>query len=146
MGCWDIAEDRIEITPKVNDALIREFIEFSIISCPVRYCTEKFPNPWFFDAENRLICCSGKFGEPYIWYEHLKKYFFRPRGYKLPDEITILAEYESNMWEIAEERAEEFNQWLDRRDELMKGIYEYESLFSFTGMRPGRGPLPAGFR
>ena len=35
MGCWMMAEDRIEIVPGANDALIREFIEFSIISCLV---------------------------------------------------------------------------------------------------------------
>ena len=38
MGCWMMAEDRIEIVPGANDALIREFIEFSIISCPVEFC------------------------------------------------------------------------------------------------------------
>ena len=47
MGCWMMAKDRIELTPEVDDAFIREFIEFSIISCPKKYCTEKFANCWF---------------------------------------------------------------------------------------------------
>ena len=55
-----MAEDKIEVVPAVDDRFIREFIEFSIISCPVEYCREKFVNPWFFDSENKLVCVSGK--------------------------------------------------------------------------------------
>ena len=78
MGLWLMAEEKIDVVPAVDDRFIREFVEFSIISCPVEYCTEKFANPWYFDSENKLACVSGKFAEPGIWYRHLKKYLFDP--------------------------------------------------------------------
>ena len=146
LGCWMIAKDRIKVTPKVDDALIREFIEFSIISCPQEYCTEKFSNCWFFDSENRLVSGSGKFAEPSVWYRHLKKYFFEPRGYEVPDqdEITFLGEGEPGMWELEEERAQEYKEWLKRKEKFMDYIPDYGSLYSFNKRQSGIPPLPAG--
>ena len=145
LGCWLIVKDKIKIEPEVDDELIREFIEFSIRSCPKDYCTEKFENPWFFDSENRLVCSYGKFAEPCVWYRHLKKYFFTPRGYKIPDEdeITILGECDIGFTELEEERMHDYKQWLNRREVLSSSISEYGSLCSFTKRQSGIPPLPA---
>ena len=105
MGLWLMAEDKIEVVPAVDDKFIREFVEFSIISCPVEYCTEKFANPWFFDSENKLACVSGKFAEPEIWYRHLKMYLFDRWGYKVPDEISIIADYDKGFWKNDRKRS-----------------------------------------
>ena len=147
MGCWMMAEDRIGITPEVNDRLIREFIEFSIISCPVEYCTEKFANPWFFDSENKLVCIAGKFAEAGIWYDHLKQYFFERWGYKVPDEISIIGEGDEGFWELAEIRAKEYKEWKIRSEKIieMDGFFGYDSLFSFTKKQSTLPPLPMGF-
>ena len=51
MGLWLMAEDKIEVVPAVDDKFIREFIEFSIISCPTEYCREKFANPIIADYD-----------------------------------------------------------------------------------------------
>ena len=147
MGCWMMAEDRIEIVPGANDALIREFIEFSIISCPVEFCTEKFANPWFFDSENKLVCTAGKFAEAGIWYDHLKQHFFKRWGYKVPDEISIIGEGDEGFWELAEIRAKERKEWKIRSEKIieMDGFFGYDSLFSFTKKQRSLPPLPMGF-
>ncbi len=147
MGCWMMAEDRIEIVPGANDALIREFIEFSIISCPVEFCTEKFANPWFFDSENKLVCVAGKFAEAEVWYDHLKQHFFKRWGYKVPDEISIIGEGDEGFWELAEARAKEYKEWKIRSDKIMEmdGFFGYDSLFSFTKKQSTLPPLPMGF-
>ena len=114
MGLWMTAEDRIIVSPAVDDHLIKEFVIFSDISCPKSYCREKFGNPWFFDEENRLICHAGKFAEPPIWYKHLRKYFFRPYGYYLPDYIHIVGEGEPGYETIERLRNEEYLKWRER--------------------------------
>ena len=145
MGLWLMAEDKIEVVPAVDDKFIREFVEFSIISCPVEYCTEKFANPWFFDSENKLACVSGKFAEPEIWYRHLKMYLFDRWGYKVPDEISIIADYDKGFWELAEIRAAEYEEWKKRSEAIMDGNHGYDSLFSFTRLQRTLPPLPRGF-
>jgi len=145
MGCWGMAKDRIEVKPGVNDALIKEFIEFSIISCPEEYCREKFANPWFFDSENKLVCHSGKFAEDEIWYRHLKKYFFRPRGYKVPDEISHIGDCDIGFWDLAKIRAGEYEEWKKRTTKIVESLNDYDTLFSYTGMDGGSAPLPRGF-
>ena len=145
MGLWLMAEDKIEVVPAVDDKFIREFIEFSIISCPTEYCREKFANPWYFDSENRLACVSGKFAEPEVWYDHLKKYLFDPWGYKIPDEISIIADYDKGFWELAEVRAAEYKKWKERSEVIMDGNHGLDSLFSFTRTQRTLPPLPRGF-
>ena len=141
-----MAEDKIEVVPAVDDRFIKEFIEFSIISCPVEYCREKFINPWFFDSENKLACVSGKFAEPGIWYRHLKMYLFDPWGYRIPDEIYVMGEDEKGFWELAEIRAAEYKKWKERSEAIMDGFHGYDSLFSFTRTQSTLPPLPRGFK
>ncbi len=145
MGCWMMAKDRIELTPEVDDAFIREFIEFSIISCPKKYCTEKFANCWFFDSENRLVCKAGKFAEPGIWYKHLKKYLFKPWRFVVPDKISIIGEGDEGFWELAEDRSKEYEEWMIRRDKILDSISEYDTLFSFMRKQGFCPPLPSGY-
>ena len=140
MGLWLMAEEKIDVVPAVDDRFIREFVEFSIISCPVEYCTEKFANPWYFDSENKLACVSGKFAEPGIWYRHLKKYLFDRWGYKVPDEISIIGEDEKGFWELAK-----YEEWKKRSEAIMDGNYGYDSLFSFTRLQRTLPPLPRCF-
>lgn len=75
MGVWMIGKGDISINPPVDEELIKEYIQFSKRYIPEEYRDEWFPNPWFFDENNKLISIAGKFAEPSIWYRHIKKEF-----------------------------------------------------------------------
>lgn len=108
MGTWYGARGRLTVQPEPDEALMREFAQFNLMSCPKDYHLEKFANSWFFDAEKRLASIAGKFMEPKIWYEHMKKYFFEPRGYELVGDPEFIWEMDPGFWEWAEEIQEEF--------------------------------------
>ncbi|HKM35295.1 MAG TPA: hypothetical protein VJY54_11210 [Lachnospiraceae bacterium] len=119
MGVWLSAKGELEVTPAVDDELIRDFIHFSEYTCPDKYWDEKFINTWFFNSENKLICHEGKFAEPSIWYEHLRKNFFEPRGYSLIGDPQIIGECDEGFQELVSEREVEYQVWKQRK-ELLK--------------------------
>lgn len=123
MGVWISAKGKYEINPPVDDNLIREYIEFSEQTCPDSYANEKFFNVWFFDQENRLMCHAGKFAEPSVWIDHIREYFFEPRGYELLGDVEIIGECDDEwfgrFWEFEKSKEDEYNIWRERKTELM---------------------------
>ena len=61
MSVWMIGTGNITIKPKVDETLIKEYIQFSKSCFPEEYGDENFANTWFFDEENKLFSISGKF-------------------------------------------------------------------------------------
>ena len=121
MGCWMGALGKLTIIPEPGNELIMEYAEFSKSACPKDYHEEEiFSNPWYFDEENRLASCVGKFAEPSVWYQFLKEDFFEPRGYQLCGDPTFIGEEELNFWEIGEKRYLEWKMCEKRMDELKK--------------------------
>ena len=47
MGVWMIGKGNISIKPQVDEALIKEYIEFSKECFPKEYERENFSNTWF---------------------------------------------------------------------------------------------------
>lgn len=92
MGTYMMSRDEIELNVEVNERLIEDYIIFSELTCPEDYRREKFPNTWFFNRERKLVSLAGKFAEASIWYDHLRDYFFEPRGIHLPEKVAILAD------------------------------------------------------
>ncbi len=121
MGCWMGALGKLTIIPEPGNELIMEYAEFSKSACPKDYHEEEiFSNPWYFDEENRLASCVGKFAEPSVWYQFLKEDFFEPRGYQLCGDPMFIGEEELNFWEIGEKRYLEWKMCEKRMDELKK--------------------------
>lgn len=111
MGCWMGALGRLTIIPEPGNELIIEYADFSKHACPEIYQEEFFPNPWYFDGENRLASLVGKFAEPSVWYHFLKEEFFEPRGYQLCGDPLFIGEEEPNFWELEENRYQEWKTW-----------------------------------
>lgn len=117
MGVWMRARGRLKIVPEPTEQMIKEYRVFSHYSIPDSYRPdEPFPNTWFFDNEKRLACLPGKFAEPSIWLDHLTKWFFDPRGYKLEGDPEIIDECDEGFWDtqINAELSKEYNEWLDK--------------------------------
>ena len=111
MGVWMIGTGNILIKPQVDEALIKEYIQFSKSCYPKEYWDEVFPNSWFFDENNKLVSHAGKFAEPSIWYRHIKENFFEARGYELEGEMIILGEGEPGFEEACKKSMEKYRQW-----------------------------------
>lgn len=116
MGVWMIGKGDISINPPVDEELIKEYIQFSKRYIPEEYRDEWFPNPWFFDENNKLISIAGKFAEPSIWYRHIKKEFFEPRGYELEGNVEFPGDMDSEFWKTCEEVDKKYRQWKMRMD------------------------------
>ena len=114
MGVWMIGTGNISIKPEVDEALIKEYIQFSKRCFPKEYGDEWFPNSWFFDENNKLVSTAGKFAEPSIWYRYIKEDFFEPRGYELVGEMTIIGECDPEFEEACEESIEKYREWKRR--------------------------------
>ena len=115
MGVWLGALGRLTVVPEPDDNLMKEFVYFVNNTCPRHYREDEiFTNTWYFDSENRLASCIGKFAEPSVWYEHLKENFFEPRGYQLIGDPEIVGECEVDIWKLGDERYEEYKQWKER--------------------------------
>ncbi|MBO6159324.1 MAG: hypothetical protein J6P72_08750 [Firmicutes bacterium] len=115
MGVWMCAMGRLSVVPEPDNDLIREYLVFSKTSCPDGYREDEiFSNPWFFDSENHLISHAGKFAEPPIWYDHLKSYFFEPRGYRLVGNPDYIGEGEIGFWEFDQIQEKKYEQWKER--------------------------------
>lgn len=99
MGVWLRAKGRLEVLPPPDDKLMIEFWCFSETECPEEYLKrgERFCNVWFFDENDRLACKEGKFAEPTIWMNFLKKEFFEPRGYQVIGDLDIIGEGDPGM-------------------------------------------------
>ena len=115
MGVWMIGTGNISIKPQVDEALIKEYIQFSKSFFSEEYGKECFSNTWFFDDNDELFSIAEKFAEPSIWYRHIKK-FFEERGYELEGEMTIIAEGEPDFEEACEKSEEKYQQWKRRVD------------------------------
>lgn len=115
MGVWMIGAGSISIKPQVDEALIREYIQFSKSCFPKAYREEHFSNPWFFDEENKLFSIARKFSEPSIWYRHMKENFFEVRGYELEGEMTVIGECDSGFEEAYKKSEEKYQQWKMRQ-------------------------------
>ena len=126
MGVWMIGTGNITIKPQVDEALIKEYVQFSKSCFPKDYWDEVFPNAWFFDENNKLCSIAGKFAEPSIWYQHIKENFFEPRGYELKGEMTIIGECEPGFEEACEKSREKYQQWKMRIKEKKGGIFMNE--------------------
>ncbi len=115
MGCWMGALGRLIIIPKPDNDLIMEYVSFSKSVCPKGYHEDEvFRNPWFFDEENRLASCTGKFCEPSVWYKCIKESFFEPRGYHLCGEPLFVGETDPGFLELEESRYREWQVWRQR--------------------------------
>lgn len=117
MGAWIIAKGRLEIEPKPDKMLISDFNRFVEETCPPAYFSEKLENPWFFDENNNLISCEGQFGEPCVWYYHLKDNFFRLWGYILKGDPELISAMDEDYKETCRERNKEYKKWLKRKDD-----------------------------
>lgn len=115
MGVWMIGTGNISIKPQLDEAFIKEYIQFSKSFFPEEYGEECFSNTWFFDDNDELFSIAGKFAEPSIWYRHIKK-FFEARGYELEGEMTIIGEGEPDFEETCEKSKEKYQQWKRRVD------------------------------
>lgn len=125
MGVWMIGTGNISVKPQVEDALIKEYINFSKSCCPNEYRDECFLNTWFFDENNKLVSTAGKFAEPSIWYRHIKDNFFKARGYELEGEMTIIGEGEPGFEEACKKGEEKYQQWKMRMGGYRNtGIFE----------------------
>lgn len=120
MGVWLIAKGELDLNPKLDEEIIKEFVNFSEQTCPEGYGEEKFGNVWFFNQQNKLLCCGGKFAEPSIWYEHMEKNFFKPRGYQLIGNVEILGECDEGYQELLEANTREYQKWLVRKNSFRK--------------------------
>ncbi len=114
MGVWMIGKGNISIKPQVDEALIKEYIEFSKECFPKEYERENFSNTWFFDENNELFSIAGKFAEPSIWYRHIKENFFEERGYELEGEMMLIDECEPDFEETFEKSEKMYEQWKRR--------------------------------
>ena len=108
MGVWLIGTGNISVKPQVDEALIKEYMEFSERCAPKEYWREYFPNPWFFDEENKLFSIAGKFAEQSIWYRHIKENFFEARGYEMEGEMTVIGECDPGFEETCEKSEEKY--------------------------------------
>ena len=117
MGVWMIGTGNILIKPQVDEALIKEYIQFSKSCYPKEYWDEVFPNSWFFDENNKLVSHAGKFAEPSIWYRHIKENFFEARGYELEGDMTIIGECDLGFEEVCEKSNEKYRRWKMRIQE-----------------------------
>ena len=111
MGVWMIGTGSISIKPQVDEALIKEFIQFTKDCYPEEYEGENFSNTWLFDENNKLFSIAGKFAEPLIWYRHIKENFFEARGYELEGEMTVIGECDPGFEEGIEKSKEKYQQW-----------------------------------
>jgi len=111
MGAWMIGTGNISVKPQVEDALIKDYIQFSKSNYPKEHWDEPFANTWFFDEDNTLFSVAGKFAEPSVWYQHIKENFFEARGYKLEGEMMILGEDDSGFEEACKKCEEKYQQW-----------------------------------
>ncbi len=119
MGCWMGALGRLTIIPEPGEDLLMEYVDFSKSPCPKNYNKEEiFRNPWYFDEENRLASCIGKFAEPSVWYQCLKDEFFEPRGYHLCGDPLFVGEEDMDLWILGEDRSREWKQWQNRLDNM----------------------------
>ena len=116
MGVWMIGTGNIMIKPQVDEALIKEYAQFSQSCFPKEYGNEVFSNTWFFDENNKLISIAGKFSEPSIWYRHVKENFFEARGYELEGDMMIIGECESGFEEACKKSMKKYQQWKKRMD------------------------------
>ena len=122
MGCWLGAFGRLIVYPEPDEQLLRDYVYFSSHTCPKGYREDEiFGNSWFFDYKNRLISGIGKFAEPMVWYDHLKDFFFAPRGYRLYGDPEYVGEGEiPGIGKLGEEREVERIMWEERVCELFK--------------------------
>lgn len=111
MGVWMIGTGDIRIKPQVDEALIKEYIQFSNSCFPEEYGGENISNTWFFDENNMLFSTAGKFAEPSIWYRHIKENFFEARGYELEGEMKVIGECDPGFPEIIEKNEKKYQQW-----------------------------------
>lgn len=111
MGAWMIGTGNITIKPQVDEALIKEYIQFSKSCFPEEYGEENFSNTWFLDENNMLFSIAGKFAEPSIWYRHIKENFFEVRGYELEGEMKVIGECDPGFAEIIEKNEKKYQQW-----------------------------------
>ena len=128
MGTWMIGKDEIELGIEVDEKLIEDFIRFTRLTCPESYRRELFSNPWFFTARGTLASLGGKFAEPSVWYKHLRKLFFEPRGIYLPEDIDFLFDGSEAFHQLCMERQDEWFIW----DEKMSGILADQTLLQKT--------------
>ena len=115
MGCWMIGAGELEIIPAPDETLIKEYIKFSNRINPYEKMDENFPNPWFFNEDNRLESIAGKFAEPSVWYDYIKN-FFEALGYKLVGEKQIVGECDPgvNFWELGDIQYKKYKKWKER--------------------------------
>ena len=117
MGVWMRARGRLKVVPEPTEQMIKEYRVFSHYSIPDSYRPdEPFANTWFFDDEKRLTCLPGKYAEPSIWLDHLTKWFFDPRGYKLEGDPEIIGECDEDFWDtqINDKLSKEYDEWLKK--------------------------------
>ncbi len=116
MGVWLKANGRLEVVPPPDEKLMIDFWHFSVTTRPEEYerTDEYFKNTWFFDENNKLACIAGKFAEPGIWLDWMKKHFFSPKGYQLIGAPDIIGEGDYGFVPLDRESSREYYGWLHR--------------------------------
>jgi len=141
MGVWMRADGRLEVLPEPNDQLLIDFWKFNQETCPEDYSVmeEKFTNTWFFDEDNRLACIAGKYAEPPIWLDWMKKNFFDPKGYQLVGDENIIGEGtpESDVFDLTV--IDEYYMWLGRISRLSEDAARFISEVYGNIEERGRG-------
>ncbi len=110
-----IGAGELELIPAPDETLIKEYIKFSNRINPYEKMDESFPNPWFFNEDNRLESIAGKFAEPSVWYDYIKN-FFEALGYKLVGEKQIVGECDPgvNFGELNDIQYKKYKKWKER--------------------------------
>ena len=115
MGCWVVGTGVLGIVPSPDDRLIKEYLKFSRETNPYESIDENFPNPWFFNENNRLESRAGKFGEPSYWYTCVKD-FIEKAGYRLVGDTQIVGEGDEGIdfWKLCDIQEEKYKKWQER--------------------------------
>lgn len=122
MGIWTIGMGKLIIYPSPDNRVISEYISFSKRTNPYENYDEYFENPWFFDDNNVLQSCAGKFDEPSMWLEYIKD-FFGSKGYEVQGDPKIISECdEINFWEICDIQNKQYLAWIKRKEVLERQI------------------------
>jgi hypothetical protein len=121
MGCWMIGAGELEIIPAPDETLIKEYIKFSKRINPYERMDEHFPNPWFFNEDNKLESTAGKFAEPSVWFDYIKN-FFEALGYQLIGEKQMLGECDEGVdfWELCDIQDKKYKKWKERIKSLIE--------------------------
>lgn len=80
-------------------------------------CTLISNYPDSADADNHLQCAAGKFAEPSVWLNYIRR-FFGKRGYRVIGDPEIEGEYMDSFGEVCKEKERQYKLWKDKKKAL----------------------------